>query len=795
MADHFKVAIVGSGPGGLSAAAHAAAVGMDHVLLEKTDHVADTLFKFQKGKHVMSTPDVLPLRADIEFGAGRREDILEKWNNAVSQHNINVRYKSEVTAIVKDGGSFTITVSDGSTLTADNVILGIGMQGNLRKMGVPGEDWEGVQYQLDDPDAYEDESIVIVGAGDAAIENAIALAKQNKVYIVNRRDEFARAKQGNLDLISEAIESGKIDCFYSSNPAKVEPGVLTLKTPDGEADVPVNRVIARLGAIPPRKFVESCGIVFPSDAPGALPEVSPTYESNVPGLYIVGSLGGFPLIKQAINQGWEVIETLQGNAVKPADEPLIEDKLTGLPGVSVDDFIAQVRDKIPLYHDVQTLMLREMMLDSNVHVFNPGDVVFEKDDYTNSFYAVLDGEVSIQVVPDNPNITVDLGSGQFFGEMGLISGRRRTATVVAKGRCVLLETNRRTMVKLINSVDAVKDVLDRTALTRQIQTYMVPNASAEQLEDVVASATIQVHGSGDVLFSEGDPGDSVHLVRRGSLTVSRMIGGRDITIAYVAAGNYVGEMALLHDAPRSATIKAAVNGTEVIRLDGDQFNAMLANHPQLRTQFDEVAQQRTAQNVRASEMSDAGSLIEFLVQQGGGEATDILLIDESLCIRCDNCERACAETHNGNSRLNREAGPTYATIHVPTSCRHCEHPHCMKECPPDAIHRAPDGEVFMDSSCIGCGNCSRNCPYGVIHMAPAEEHKKPGLLQWLLFGRGPGPGADMSPFAISDKKVATKCDMCKDVPGGASCVRACPTGAAMRVRPEEFFQVAISGGK
>lgn len=795
MADHYKVAIIGSGPGGLSAAAHAAVVGMDHILFEKTDHVADTQFKFQKGKHVMATPDVLPLRSDIEFAAGRREDVLEKWDGAIGQHNINIRYKAEVTAIVKDGDRFTITAANGDTVTADNVVLGIGMQGNLRKMGVPGEDWEGVQYQLDDPDEYEDESIVVVGAGDAAIENALALAKQNKVYIVNRRDEFARAKQGNLDAINEAIDSGAIECFFSSNPAKVEPGVLTLKTEDGEAEVPVNRVIARLGAIPPRKFVESCGIEFPSEAPTALPEVSSTYESNVSGLYIVGALGGFPLIKQAINQGWEVIETLLGNSVKPADEPLIEERLAGLPGVSVDDFLAQVREKVPLYADVQTMMLREMMLDSNVHVLQPGDVVFERNDYTNSFYAVLDGEVSIQVVPDNPAITVDLGSGQFFGEMGLISGRRRSATVIAKTPCVLLETQRRTMIKLINSVDAVKQVMDRTALTRQIQTYMVPDASVEQLEAVVASATIQNHNAGDVLFSEGDPGDSVHLVRRGSLTVSKRIGGREVTIAYVATGNYVGEMALLHNAPRSATIKAAVNGTEVIRLDGADFNAMLADHPTLRTQFDQVAQQRTAQNVRAEGMGEAGSLIEFLIRQGGGEATDILLIDESLCIRCNNCEKACAETHGGNSRLDREAGPTYATIHVPTSCRHCEHPHCMKECPPDAIHRAPDGEVFMDASCIGCGNCARNCPYGVIHMAPAETAKKPGLLQWLLFGTGPGPGADMSPFALTDKKVATKCDMCKDIPGGASCVRACPTGAAMRVRPEEFFKLAISGNQ
>ena len=42
-------------------------------------------------------------------------------------------------------------------------------------------------------------------------------------------------------------------------------------------------------------------------------------------------------------------------------------------------------------------------------------------------------------------------------------------------------------------------------------------------------------------------------------------------------------------------------------------------------------------------------------------------------------------------------------------------------------------------------------------------------------------------------KKAVKCDMCKDQAGGPACVRACPTGAAMRATPETFFQLAQGG--
>jgi Fe-S-cluster-containing hydrogenase component 2 len=115
----------------------------------------------------------------------------------------------------------------------------------------------------------------------------------------------------------------------------------------------------------------------------------------------------------------------------------------------------------------------------------------------------------------------------------------------------------------------------------------------------------------------------------------------------------------------------------------------------------------------------------------------------------------------------------------------------MKDCPADAIHRAPNGEVFIDDKCIGCGNCERNCPYGVIQMAavPAE---KPGLLSWLLFGMGFGPGEDKTPTGMAKRtgsKHAVKCDMCKGIEGGPGCVRACPTGAAIRVNPEQFISV------
>ena len=209
----IEIAVIGAGPGGLSAAARCAESGIDHVLLESSPKVANTIQKYQKGKHVMAEPGVLPLRSPIVFDAGKREEILDNWETGIDNLGVNIKYGAEVKSISGEKGNFTIGLISGDDIQAKHIILGIGMQGNPRQLGVPGDQAEWVQYQLDDPDEYKDESIAVVGAGDAAIENAIALSKNNKVYIINRKDEFARAKEGNLNLITSAIDAETIECY------------------------------------------------------------------------------------------------------------------------------------------------------------------------------------------------------------------------------------------------------------------------------------------------------------------------------------------------------------------------------------------------------------------------------------------------------------------------------------------------------------------------------------------------------------------------------------------------------
>ncbi len=114
-------------------------------------------------------------------------------------------------------------------------------------------------------------------------------------------------------------------------------------------------------------------------------------------------------------------------------------------------------------------------------------------------------------------------------------------------------------------------------------------------------------------------------------------------------------------------------------------------------------------------------------------ARSLLAIDQDSCVRCGHCAWACAETHDGVSRLVRRGDKVvtqlasaatleHKSLMLPNSCQHCRNPACMIDCPTGAIGRDPEGEVFIrEELCTGCGDCAKACPWDNIRMAPRGE--------------------------------------------------------------------------
>ena len=435
MSEIFRIAIIGSGPAGISAASRAAKLGISHVLIEKTDHLSDTIYKYQKGKHVMATPSQLVLRSEVDFAAGKRELVLDIWDEQTLSNKVLVRRNAEVSTINGEKGGFQIELSNGEVLAAETIILAIGTQGNPNLMRCPGGDLPHIQYTLDDPGEYVDEHISVIGAGDAGIENALGLAadpeQRNTVTIVNRSADFATAKEANVKALLEARDLGRIIIRPETSPSSVEPGWITFDTRDGEIRERCDRIIARMGSAPPRKFIEGCGIEFTSPDRVAFPILTPTFESTKPGIFVIGALAGYPLIKHCMNQGYDVVEFINGNtSLKPADEPILEAKFKDLPGKrSVDEWLEYLRSNIVILNDLSPLQMREFMLDSEARSYRKGDVIFLRNDPGSSRFTIAEGSVLVEINPVDASITVPIPKGLIFGEVGLIrpsQGRHRS---------------------------------------------------------------------------------------------------------------------------------------------------------------------------------------------------------------------------------------------------------------------------------------------------------------------------------------------------------------------------------
>jgi Fe-S-cluster-containing hydrogenase component 2/CRP-like cAMP-binding protein len=281
---------------------------------------------------------------------------------------------------------------------------------------------------------------------------------------------------------------------------------------------------------------------------------------------------------------------------------------------------------------------------------------------------------------------------------------------------------------------------------------------------------------GEVLLAEGERAQDFYIIRVGSAELYKSVSGGKQVLGRLGDGDSVGEIALLGDelkeagilpqdartTRRQATV-AAIDPVELIRVPGGVFDAMCDRFPRVKeVLFETVRRRLNPPKAMPQELTPA------YVSQGLFQGQKLLVLDLKSCTRCDECTRACADTHGGNPRLLRD-GMRFGDFLVATSCRSCHKPYCMDGCPVDAIHRKGTRlEVLIEDHCIGCGLCERNCPYGSIHMVPAAR-----------------PGAAGAAVA----RRAANCDLCSSVGGKPFCVSACPHHAAFRWDGEKLRDV------
>jgi Fe-S-cluster-containing dehydrogenase component/CRP-like cAMP-binding protein len=407
------------------------------------------------------------------------------------------------------------------------------------------------------------------------------------------------------------------------------------------------------------------------------------------------------------------------------------------------------------------------------------------------------------------NKTATLGKGRYFGELAALGRTPRTSTIFAKSDTVLLEIRWQGLRELIKRDEGWRREIDQTYRQNALKTHLhatpiFSHLNDEDLQAVAEQTQFEPYGEFDwntsykkikdrdskealqgepTIAREGDFPDGVLMVRAGFARVSFRRGNGSKTLTYLGAGDYYGadETYRSLSGEKDVRLKVSIAGlgyVEILRVPAETIEKHVlsqwtAKNWQMRRESKGPSRYRRMSDFFDRSLADS-ALLEWAVQERFINGTQTMLINMDRCVRCDDCVRACAETHDGNPRFIRH-GKTFQHWMVANSCMHCADPVCMIGCPTGAIHRSMAGGsvVINDDTCIGCQTCANACPYSNIRMASI---------------RGDDGQTIVDPVNHNPILKATKCDLCSDQITGPACAYACPHDALKRV---DFHQVVL----
>lgn len=256
----FDVAIVGSGPAGLSAGLEALRSGLRYVVLEQGD-LSDTIHRYPRHKLLLAEPVRVPLYGDLWVSDASKESLLKVWQTIIEKTGLQVRTRHRVERIERVGGHFLVATAD-AAFRARAVVLAMGRRGTPRQLGVPGEDRPGVFYDIVEMEAFAGRNVLVVGGGDSAIESAVGLANQKgtQVTLSYRGDAFARIKDRNRAKLDAEAARGRITVLLQSQVREIRPECVVLDIAGQPRIQPGCDVIIRIGGDPPYEFLKRIGV-------------------------------------------------------------------------------------------------------------------------------------------------------------------------------------------------------------------------------------------------------------------------------------------------------------------------------------------------------------------------------------------------------------------------------------------------------------------------------------------------------------------------------------------------------
>jgi len=237
---------------------------------------------------------------------------------------------------------------------------------------------------------------------------------------------------------------------------------------------------------------------------------------------------------------------------------------------------AQLIDGLPAFDDLPEDVLSDLAGRVRLRILRPGEPVFRQGDRPDAFYVIRNGAVQIEdqdPTTSDTRVLRTMARGESFGEMGLLGSHRRQATVRAIDEAELFEVDKGTFDRLLaEDMRAPEFGHTMQALAELRELPVFGGLDSEQLAAILEHGGWITASPGEALVTQGEPGDRFYVIGSGRAEILK----DGVVLDAVSKGMYFGEVALLRNVPRTATVVARTH-MRLFALDRAGFELVVAD--------------------------------------------------------------------------------------------------------------------------------------------------------------------------------------------------------------------------
>lgn len=264
--------------------------------------------------------------------------------------------------------------------------------------------------------------------------------------------------------------------------------------------------------------------------------------------------------------------------------------------------------RVPLFSDFNEEEFHAIVRIVKARDIAAGEYLFREGDGGDSLFFISEGDVEvIGRAKDGHEISfARLREGDVFGEFGFFSDAVRLTGIKAASRTSLLELTKKDLDEIIEQHKRVGDILINFYKERVVDRLMALSDVFQPLsegdrKEILKRLSIVSYQKGSIITREGEPGDTMYLIKSGSIAVSvKGKAGQETKLAEMKEGDFFGEIALATSRPRMATI-TALTDVSLVEFSRPLIKDILGKYPAIKSILERVIKERASAVMTARE--------------------------------------------------------------------------------------------------------------------------------------------------------------------------------------------------